>query len=329
MDKREKFEKIYQNIIDTNIFDMEKYRNEARIASIKRNDEINKIIIFCVVTVIVLVVSMTVLSIVLGNMALEGNTSTIIQIIFATIFLISIGVFGICKTKVKVTTDSNPIVKYDEEFKHRIIKDLIKSFNKGFEYEPYKGIARSVYEQAEFRKFESYRSEDLVYGKISNGCKLTMSEVNTWVETDDKYINIFGGLFIIIEMPKQFQDKIYIREDKRKVSFGNLKIRLDSKEFEDIFDVYASNQMKAMQLLTADVMQILVDFYKETDLLFEITIKDNRIYMEFACGKLFETPDLEEFSLEKEPLYQYYRILDFALEMANMLAKLVNDTQYE
>lgn len=122
---------------------------------------------------------------------------------------------------------------------------------------------------------------------------------------------------------------MYIRENRRKVSFGNLKIHLDSKEFEDIFDVYASNQLKAMQLLTADVMQALIDFYAETDILYEITIKNNYIYIQFPCGMLFETPSLEEFSLEKEPLYKYYRILDFALEVSNMLVKIINDTQYE
>lgn len=179
MDKREEFEKIYQNIIDTNIFDMEQYRNEARIAAIKRNDETNKIIIFCVVTLIILVVSMTGLAMFLGSMALKGNLSTIIQIIFASIFIISIGIFVMCKTKVKITTNSNPIAKYDEEFKSRIIRGLIKSFDVQFEYEPYKGMEQVIYEQAEFSAFESYRSEDFVHGKIDNGCKLTMAEVDT------------------------------------------------------------------------------------------------------------------------------------------------------
>ena len=58
---------------------------------------------------------------------------------------------------------------------------------------------------------------------------------------------------------------------------------MDSNEFEKYFDVKATNQILGMQLLTADVMQDLIDFQNENNIRYDIVI-ENELYLQNADG---------------------------------------------
>ena len=132
------------------------------------------------------------------------------------------------------------------------------------------GLFPTVFEEAEFESYDTYYAEDLIQGTLKNNCEFAMSEVLTEDEHgDDNAINstIFSGLFAKIETPKPFNTLLYLRKDRKdknllsraftwKLPFDKLRIQLDSPEFEKVFDVYASDQIVAMQLLTADIMPV-------------------------------------------------------------------------
>ncbi len=84
-----------------------------------------------------------------------------------------------------------------------------------------------------------------------------------------------------------------------------------------------------MQLLTADIMQDLIQFNNEMRTNYELTIKENCMYIRFWCGEMFETAKLEEFSLDRSTLYMYYRMLDFSFSITDKMVKLLNETQYD
>lgn len=347
MNKQEKFELLYRKIVDENIFDMEKYRNEAKTQE-KKNKNVgkNETLIIAVPLISFPILSICI-NVFLAVIGLDGKIGTAVQfwlaVICSVVFLIML--FIVLRKK----KDFTAIVNYKSEFKHKVINTIIESFDKSLKYEPDKGITRDIYRKAKFNMFEkdefetkysnvldlcpnidnSYSSDDLIYGNINANCKLLMGEIYSKTTKRNGTFSVFEGLFAEIDTPKQFSEVIYIRENKKEVSFPNLKIQLDSEEFEEIFDVYASNKILAMQLLTSDVMQELLEFYNQMKILCEITITDNHIYIEFSCGKLFENPKTESFSLDKDTIYKYYRILDFTFEMSNMLVNLINDTQYE
>ena len=60
---------------------------------------------------------------------------------------------------------------------------------------------------------------------------------------------------------------------------------------------------------------------------YEITIKNNQIYIRFMSGKMFEAADLQKFSLDKNTIYKYYKMLDFSFTLANLLSNLITDTE--
>lgn len=110
--------------------------------------------------------------------------------------------------------------------------------------------------------------------------------------------------------------------------FKNLKVELDSQEFEKNFNVYCTDKIIALQLLTADIMQLLINFKYEINMNYEITIKNSNIYIRFMSGKMFENANVFKFSLDKKMLYKYYKILDFSFTLTNILLDLIKNTEY-
>lgn len=207
------------------------------------------------------------------------------------------------------------------------------------------GLSSSVFREAEFEKYDIYDSEDLIQGTLKNNCEFSMSEVYTQnVYTDNEgekhYTTVFSGLFAKVETPKPFNTLLYLRDDmkdkslrerffQKKLPFDKLRIQLDSPEFEKIYDVYASDQMVTMQLLTADIMNDLIQFRKEMGMCYELTIKDNCMYIRFWCGGMFEAAGLNVYSLDRNVLYRYYRMLNFVFGLTDKMLNLLNETQYD
>lgn len=314
----EKFNQIYQTIVNENTDNMELARREAR-----SENRYNMIVL----TIIIII-----------NIALNYGLNYGFPSDFA-VYLIFIS-FAIYK---KIRREGKR-EEYTTDFKTKIIGTMIKSFEEQIEFTPQIGLSSIVYGEAEFERYDRYRSEDLIHGTLKNNCKFEMAEVLTervQFETDEKPIcsTIFSGLFAKMETPKPFNTLLYLRKDRIdknlldrvftwNLPFDKLRIQLDSPEFEKIFDVYASDQIIAMQLLTADIMQDLIQFHNEMGMDYELTIKENCMYIRFWCGGMFETAKLKKFSLDRDTLYKYYRMLDFTFSLTNKMIKLLNETQY-
>ena len=108
----------------------------------------------------------------------------------------------------------------------------------------------------------------------------------------------------------------------------DITIELDSQEFEEKFDVYASNKIVAFQLLTSDVMSLLNDFYKYINETFEIIIKNDNIYIRIWGCDSFNTPLIKDNELDKEHIYNHYKTINFILNISSKLVELINETPY-
>lgn len=181
--------------------------------------------------------------------------------------------------------------------------------------------------------YDIYSSEDLIQGKLDNS-QFYLSEVLTQIKKMDDKGNIyfdtsFSGLFNDVKLLKNVNSYIKLKkENKCKIHFfGNNKdkVDLDSLEFEQAFDVFSDNRMLTMQILTADIMQKIVDFHREMSIDFEISIINQDLFIRFKCGKMFEAGSVNKFSLDKNLLYKYYKILSFCLEVSSLFIKSIND----
>ena len=101
---------------------------------------------------------------------------------------------------------------------------------------------------------------------------------------------------------------------------------MDSQEFEKMFDVSATDKIKAMQLLTSDVMADLIDFKNSSNKQFELTIRGNKLYFRFHCGNVFERAAFKDY-LDFKTLNDYFNYLNFSCEVSKKIYTLVKETE--
>lgn len=327
----EKFEKLYSNIVTENMKKLENLRKEAKSEDIYNKKVRNKLLIIGIILFLVTYISS------FPHVRGVGVLMFFYLIVSFIIYL-----------KFTFKLSGSKILKYKNEFKANVIKSLLDSFNENIEYYHSYGIKEEYYNEAEFGLHDRYRTDDLMKGILKNNCNFEMSEVVSECSDNLKemktfkgktYFDKFEGIFVRVETPKSFNARLYLRKNyknknvisrtlKEELPFYKLKVELDSQEFEEYFDVYCTDKIIAMQLLTADIMQLLFDFKNEIGIEYELTIKNNCIYIRFMSGKMFETVNLNEFSLDKNILYKYYKMLFFSFELTNKLIRLINETEY-
>lgn len=205
---------------------------------------------------------------------------------------------------------------YKSVFKENIIIPIIKNTIPTCEYIWYKGISEFEYSRGDWERYDVYSSEDqlIVPINVSNyeetKSNLVMSEVHTQDRREDseghtQYVTLFHGLAGSVDLPKTIDCYIKVTRDKLKL-FGGSKDRLnmDMSEFEKIFDVETDDKIKAMQILTADVMTDMINLIETSNIKFEFHIKNDKMYIRFHTGELFE-PDVFGKSMQLDMLKKY------------------------
>ena len=135
--------------------------------------------------------------------------------------------------------------------------------------------------------------------------------------------------YLEITLSKNTGADIFVHSDKGfigKIFKSSNKIEMDSQEFEKSFDVTASDKIKAMQLLTSDVMADLIDFKNNSKKNFELSIRENKLYFRFHCGNVFERAAFKDY-LDYKTLYEYYNYLNFSCIVSKKIFNLVKETE--
>lgn len=221
--------------------------------------------------------------------------------------------------------------KYKTVFKEKIIKSFVKEYSQKLEFYPTRGISPMKYDQAKFEFYERYHSEDLITGTLEGEYRISMAEVKTETESRDSDGNtttytVFHGLFAEIELNKNLNSCIRIRKNGISLFNKKDKLEMDSGEFEKKFNVYSTDKIIAMQLLTSDIMQMLLDFKEENKITPEMTIEGNRFYIRFATGGVFEAKLMKK-ALDYDILKRYYNLINFTLDLTEKFLNNINETE--
>lgn len=221
--------------------------------------------------------------------------------------------------------------KYKKMFKNNVITAFVKNVDKNINYYPEKGISSTIYLNGEFeRHFDIYSSEDAIEGILDEKYKVRMAEVHTQIESEDSEGNtttntLFRGIFGNVECAKNTNIKLKAHIDKG--IFENLfknksKIEMDSSEFEKYFDINTDNKIVAMQILTSDVVELMIKFREESKIKYEFTLNNNQIYLRFHTGAVFE-PRYFKGALDYDTLKKYYDIVNFVFEVTREINKAI------
>lgn len=252
-----------------------------------------------------------------------GGLSLIAQSLFYLVFVIPIMIVHEVMSK--------NVDQYEKFFKQNVVQTFVKEYSDTLEYIPNQGMSRITYDQGEFEGYDRYYTEDLIRGVLEDKYKVTMAEVHTRDESEDEDGNtttttVFFGLVAKVELNKMVNVNIKIRKDKLKIFDKKTRIQMDSGEFEKNFDVYSTDKIIAMQILTADVMQMLLDFKEKNKLRPELTLKGDSLYIRFDTGDLFEAQIMQN-SLDYNTLKKYYDAINFTLDIVKEFVKNIEESE--
>lgn len=290
----------------------------------------NKKIAISIFVVMFLIISIIVLTAIIK---LEGfNFLAILKMLMSVVpfmFFIGMIIFVISMVFTKKHR------KYNNIFKETIIKKLIENFYNNVEYFPNKQMPSRIYNEEKYEHYDRYYSDDYIEAKINNKYDIEMAEVKTVEEstrrdsdgrTHTTRTTKFHGIFAKVIIDKCINSELKIKRNGN-ATFTKSRLEMDSSEFEKYFDVSTTNKIIGMQLLTADVMEELIDFVNKTNMRYDIVIKNDTIYLRFHSGTMFETGNLKKGAIDKEIVQKYFYMLNFTYNLSNKIIKLIHETE--
>lgn len=261
--------------------------------------------------------------------SIMGMSLSSIPFYIFTIFIIDIIIFFIM-----VAEFNSKHQEFNLMFKEQIIKKMISNFYNNTEYYPRKKMPQAIYDEAKYDgRYNKYYSDDYIEATINEKYFINIAEVHTKREetrtdsdgnTHTTTYTVFNGIFAKITMEKSINQDLRITSYD---SYYNHRLEMDSVEFEKQFDVFASNKIIGMQLLTADIMEELVEFKNRINQKFDVFIDKNNIYLRFHCDSMFEPSLVKKQILNEKKLKSYYDILKFTYELSNKIINIIESTE--
>lgn len=220
---------------------------------------------------------------------------------------------------------------YKNIFKEKIVSKLINLGLENSEYYHDVGLTEEEYNLGEWEKYDIYDSEDKIVATVNNE-KMVIAEVRTEdirrdSDGDTKHVTLFHGLAGYIDLPKDIGCYIKVVKDRIKI-FGRAEddIKMDMSEFEKIFDVKTDNKIKAMQILTVDIMTEIIELIKTTKVKFEFYINHNKMYVRFHTGEVFE-PDVFGQAMKYEEIKKYFDIIYGVRNITGHICNVISNTE--
>lgn len=218
---------------------------------------------------------------------------------------------------------------YQKLYKETVVKKVINKFYSDLIYLPESEMPEEIYRHLNYEKYHGYISHDYFEGKIDGKYNVKMSEVSTYIRTNDvdgrdTTKEIFNGLFAKIDLTKTLPQEIKILPNREKTLKD--RVNMDSVNFEKVFDVISTDKILAMQLLTADCMVKLTDIENKLPDYFDIYIKNNELYIRLHCDYVFEEVSLRNKGMDEEIIKKYYYVMDSMYNIAKIILDAVEST---
>lgn len=216
---------------------------------------------------------------------------------------------------------------YVEYFKDNCIKEFLQQFN--YEYSriaPF-GIGdkvREVFNIARCDKSGAMTAnvDDYIVKNIGDE-KIELTETcfcNTF--NGDKLV-IFDGIFGYLKLNKNFDFRLRIKNVELYECNDLEKLELKEDKFTRYFSVYSDNSKSALEILTNELAQLLIEMYEKYEIQFEININKDLLAIKFYTGRMFE-PTIVGKTLDKNVFLAYYVITEFATELMNKTKEYID-----
>lgn len=297
----EGFNEIYNNFVSKDFTDIKKCRKN-------------------ILTYLLLTIAFFIITFSVFYISVMENVSMIFALLALLLFLSFIVLF----------------LKYYMHFKKMypdVISEFLKDINKNLMYKKSPFAKEEIlYKEAKFDNLtiNSFWGKDTIQLKGYPNNLFDISNVK--VKTNK---NEFNGIFSVIYFDKNISSYTKINTENLEknttytlgITSQDLKyIETDNASFNKILHVYSNNKINAMEILSSDILDCLVEFYNKYNVNFQIVFNKNNVYIRLFINQLFE-PSIVGNIFNKNNFSLCYLIMDFILKLTEKLSN--NMANYE
>ncbi|RGX86432.1 DUF3137 domain-containing protein [Bacteroides intestinalis] len=179
------------------------------------------------------------------------------------------GIFGpivivVISVIIFITCINNKSKIFSSFYKEEVVNEIIHAFCSNATYSPNDGVGEDLFKNSGlFTSPDRYHAEDLIegcLGKTSFICSEVHAEERKARSTKNGvqyyWEDIFKGFLFIADFHKDFQgETTVLRDSFFKIKMGASRVKMESPDFEKVFDVFSTNQIEARYLITPSMME--------------------------------------------------------------------------
>ncbi len=213
---------------------------------------------------------------------------------------------------------------YVEEFKNRVIRQVIDFFGYNLLYAADSGVSEHMFQASGIFNvsLDVFKHEDGITGTVGQTqvslSELCVKDVRGYGR-NRRYVEIFNGLFIVADFHKHFKGKTFVLTDHAERVFGFIGkmfqemnfsrpplVCLGDPSFEKEFVVHSTDQQEAHYILTPDMMKRMVRLKQSVKAPVQFSFVDSSIYIAIPQAKNMFEPKLFGTSHPRMQVYEYY-----------------------
>ena len=183
---------------------------------------------------------------------------------------------------------------FSNEFKEKIITQIIKEISPNLSYDKAKFIEFSEFDRPRIYNtvIDIYQGNDLIWGNI-DGVELKFSDIylaRNDTKNKERSIQVqtplFYGIAFIADFSKFFTAKVIVLDKKGSFTSTNLrKTKMDNSEFNDTFVTFCDDEIAARYILTPNLMEKMLHLRKFFGAKCDFCFVENKIYIYINLGK--------------------------------------------
>lgn len=146
---------------------------------------------------------------------------------------------------------------------------------------------------------------------------------------EDIHTVMFEGLFSAATCPFSTSSFVYVHTPKllTPIMYPAHRLSMDSSAFEKYFNVYTQDDILCMQILTSDVLDVLLTFREETQIPIDLMVRGKRIYIRYHTKDMFELPHNFKGPINKEEIEKIINTLSAIFKLNTDLNKCLQGKQ--
>lgn len=214
----------------------------------------------------------------------------------------------------------SPSSRLKEFYKKEVVSNMVKLLVDKGRYEPNNGIPETVFMKSGlFRQPDRYKTEDLISGQIDK-TSFRFAEIHAEEKIQSgkstSWRTLFKGFFFIADFHKDFKGKTLVTRDSL-LKWKSGRVKLENPEFEELFDVFSTDQIEARYILTPSMMERLIHLDEDFGGDIVISFCDSHIIIAIPHSQdHFEVPLSHQYTTDR--MFADY-------EMITSLISIVDD----